>query len=496
MKEQNTRVLAIDLGASSGRVMMAELENGAVSLQEIHRFSNDPVLVGKTFYWDILRLFYEIRTGLQKAKAYGTFESISVDTWGVDFGFLDRDGNLLSNPVYYRDARTAGMCAQMEKMISPERLYEITGNQIMEINTLFQLLAVRQKQPDTIRSDVSMLMMPDLLHYMLTGKKAAELSIASTTQMLNIQKKTWSKELARLLEVPEGCLPPIVESGSVIGMLAEEIRTEFSLPPVKVIASAGHDTQCAMAAAPAQEKDFIFLSCGTWSLLGTELDEPLMTPKAQQMNITNECGYGGKISFLKNIIGLWLIQESRRQWKREGEELGFAELEKLAEEAEPLRSLIDPDDPVFTPAGNIPERIREYCRNTGQPVPETKGQIVRCINESLALKYRKSMEEISQCTKKTYPVIYMVGGGTQSRLLCRLTADACGCRVSAGPVEATALGNALIQMITLGAVKDLKEARTILKRSQEIAFYEPDPSEKEAWDQAYAFFTQHLLKQR
>lgn len=496
MKEQNTRVLAIDLGASSGRVMMARLEDGAVSLQEIHRFSNDPVPVGKTFYWDILRLFHEIRTGLQKAKTFGPFESLSVDTWGVDFGLLDRDGNLLSNPVHYRDDRTAGMCVQMEKMISPERLYEITGNQIMEINTLFQLLAVRQNQPDSIRSDVSMLMIPDLLHYMLTGKKAAELSIASTSQMLNMKKKTWSEELARLLDLPEEFLPRIVESGTVIGTLAEEICTEFSLPPVKVIASAGHDTQCAMAATPAEEKDFIFLSCGTWSLLGTELDEPLMTPEAQRLNITNECGYGGKISFLKNIIGLWLIQESRRQWKREGEELGFSELEELAQKEEPLRSLIDPDDPIFTPAGNIPERIREYCRNTGQPVPETKGQIVRCINESLALKYRKSMEEISQCTKKAYPVIYMVGGGTQSRLLCRLTADACGCRVLAGPVEATALGNALIQMITLGAVKDLKEARTILKHSQKIETYEPDLSRKSVWDQAYKFFAQHLLKQQ
>lgn len=496
MKEQNTRVLAIDLGASSGRVMMAELENGTVSLQEIHRFSNDPVLVGKTFYWDILRLFHEIRTGLQKAKAYGTFESISVDTWGVDFGLLDRDGNLLSNPVHYRDGRTAGMCEEMEQLIPSRRLYEITGNQIMEINTLFQLLAVKKKQPELLREGVSMLMIPDLLHYMLTGKKAAELSIASTSQMMNMQEREWSGELVRLLELPKGFLPQIVESGTVTGELAEEICRELQIPPAKVIASAGHDTQCAMAATPAEEKDFIFLSCGTWSLLGTELDAPLMTQEARQLNITNECGYGGKISFLKNIIGLWLIQESRRQWKREGEELGFSELEKLAEEAEPLRSLIDPDDPVFTPAGNIPERIREYCRRTRQPVPETKGQIVRCINESLALKYRKSMEEISQCTKKNYQVIYMVGGGTQSRLLCRLTADACGCRVSAGPVEATALGNALIQMITLGAVRDLNEARTILKRSQEIASYEPDPSEKEAWDQAYAFFTQHLLKQR
>lgn len=496
MKDENTRVLAVDLGASSGRVMMAELSDGTVTLREIHRFSNDPVMVGKTFYWDILRLFHEIRRGLQKAKAFGTFESISVDTWGVDFGLLDRDGNLMSNPVHYRDARTAGMCAEMERMISPERLYEITGNQIMEINTLFQLLSVRKKQPDSIREGMSMLMIPDLLHYMLTGKKAAELSIASTSQMLNMREKEWSEELVRLLELPEGFLPPIVAGGSVLGELAEGICSEFQIPPAKVIASAGHDTQCAMAATPAEEKDFIFLSCGTWSLLGTELDEPMMTEEAQKLNITNECGYGGKISFLKNIIGLWLIQESRRQWQREGEEIGFSELEKLAAEAEPLRSLIDPDDPVFTPAGNIPERIREYCRKTGQPVPETKGQIVRCINESLALKYRKSMEEISQCTKKDYRVIYMVGGGTQSRLLCRMTASACGCRVSAGPVEATALGNALIQMITLGAVKDLNEARAILRQSEDIASFEPDLSKKAAWDQAYGFFTQHLLKRQ
>ncbi|HIX28926.1 MAG TPA: rhamnulokinase [Candidatus Blautia stercoravium] len=494
MEEQKKRVLAIDFGASGGRAMIAELEGEYITIQEIHRFPNEPVYVGKTFYWDILRLFHEIKRSLQKAKSYGSIDSVSVDTWGVDFGILDKDGNLLANPVHYRDKRTEGMCSRMEELFPPQKLYELTGNQIMEINTVFQLLALKEKQPEYIREGTSMLMMPDLFHYMLTGKKVAEISIASTSQMLHIQNRSWANEISELLEFPQGFLPEIVESGTIVGGLTGEICEELEIPPIKVIASAGHDTQCAMVAAPASEKDFIFLSCGTWSLFGTELDQPVVDESSQYLNVTNECGYGGKISFLKNIIGLWLIQESRRQWAKEGKEFEFSQLEKLGKEAEPFRSLIDPDDPIFTPSGNIPRRICEYCRNTGQPVPETTGQIVRCINESLALKYRNSLEEISQCTGKDYEVIYMVGGGTQSKELCQMTADASGRRVSAGPVEATALGNAMIQMMAAGAVENLEKARSIIRNSQDIKVYEPQEEKRENWERAYRFFMHYILK--
>lgn len=494
MEEQKKRVLAIDFGASGGRAMLAELDGESIALQEIHRFPNEPVYVGKTFYWDVLRLFHEIKRSLQKVKKYGPIDSVSVDTWGVDFGILDRNGNLLSNPVHYRDKRTEGMCGRMEERFPADRLYQLTGNQIMEINTVFQLLALKEKQPEMMREGTSILMMPDLFHYMLTGKKTAEISIASTSQMLDIKNRTWAKEISELLELPQRFLPEIVESGTAVGELTEEICEELEIPPVKVIASAGHDTQCAMAAAPALEKDFIFLSCGTWSLLGTELDAPIVDETSQLLNITNECGYGRKISFLKNIIGLWLMQESKRQWEKEGNEWSFSELEKLGEQEEAFRSLIDPDDPVFTPAGNIPQRIREYCRNTGQPVPETTGQMVRCIQESLALKYRNSLEEISKCTGRKYETIYMVGGGTQSKMLCQMTADACGKKVSAGPVEATALGNAMIQLMALGAVESLEKARTIIRKSQDIKEYKPREEQRDGWERAYEIFKCRILK--
>lgn len=494
MEKQKKKVLAIDLGASGGRAMLAVLDGEHISIQEIHRFLNEPVYVGNIFYWDVLRLFHEIKKSLQKAKTYGPIDSVSVDTWGVDFGILDKHGNLLANPVHYRDKRTAGMCEKMEKIFPAKKLYELTGNQIMEINTAFQLLALKEKQPEIIKEGTSLIMMPDLFHYMLTGKKTAEISIASTSQMLDIQKKTWAREIAELLDLPQDFLPEIIQSGTVVGELTKEVCDELEIRPMKVIASAGHDTQCAMAAVPAEEENFIFLSCGTWSLLGTELEKPIVNEKSQLLNVTNECGYGGKISFLKNIIGLWLMQESRRQWAKEESELGFSQLEELGRQEAPFRSLIDPDDPLFTPAGNIPQRIREYCKNTGQPVPESIGQVVRCINESLALKYRASLEEIIQCTGKDYETIYLVGGGAQSKMLCQMTADACGCKVSAGPVEATALGNAMIQMMAVGAVENLEKARCIIRNSQDIRIYEPNEAQREDWERSYAYFKQNILK--
>ena len=288
------------------------------------------------------------------------------------------------------------------------------------------------------------------------------------------------------LGLPKEIFPEIVPTGTKIGQLSEEICGELGLDRIDVIAAAGHDTQAAMVAVPASEDDFIFLSCGTWSLLGTELEAPIINEKSEFYNITNEGGYGRKTSFLKNIIGLWCIQESRRQWIREGQEYGFGELEKMAAASEPLKCFIDPDAPEFTPAGNIPERIREYCRRTGQAVPETIGEVVRCINESLAMKYRQAVEEIKDCTGKDYQTIYIVGGGTQSALLCQFTANACGCRVSAGPVEATVLGNVALQLMATGEIGSLKEARKIVRRSQDIKIYEP--CEKEKWDEAYERF--------
>ena len=487
--EKEKKVLAFDFGASSGRAMLGSFDGEGIKLEEIHRFSNDPVVINKTMYWDILRLMHEIKQGLIKAKVYD-FESIGIDTWGVDFGLLDQKGYLLENPVHYRDTRTQGMLVESFKKISKERFYKITGNQFMELNTVFQLLSLVKERPELLERVDKMLLMPDLMNYMLTGNKATEYSIASTTQLLNANHRNWSDEVLESLEIPKNILTDIIKTGTKVGILSEEIANELEIPRVEVIAVAEHDTQSAMIAVPAKEEDFIFLSCGTWSLLGTELTEPIINEKSNTYNITNEGGYGDKISFLKNIIGLWLIQESRRQWIREGKEYSFAELEKEASITKPFKCFIDPDAPEFVSPGNIPKRIREFCHRTGQEIPETMGEIVRCINESLALKYRIALEEIKDCTNKNYENIYIVGGGNQSSLLCQMTANACRCNVVSGSSEATVLGNVIIQFISLGIIKDIKTAREIISKSNETKHYKNQ--DEEIWNEAYKRFKEIL----
>lgn len=486
MENQVRKVLAFDFGASGGRAMICTFDGEKISMQEIHRFTNDPVTVQGTMYWDVLRLYHEIKQGLIKSKEYGGAESVAVDTWGVDFCLIGKDGRMLENPIHYRDARTAGMVERSAKYLNPDELYDITGNQMMEINTFYQLLSLREQRPDLLERADALLLMPDLFHYLLSGKKCAELSIASTTQMMDARKKAWSGRVLDAIGVKTSLLPPIVPTGTVLGPISADLREELGLPEMQVIAAAGHDTQCAIAAVPAAEENFIFLSCGTWSLLGTELEAPLIDANSRRLDVTNECGFAGKTSFLKNIIGLWLIQESRRQWMRENQTYSFGELEEMAEKCTPFASLIDPDDPVFTPSGDIPERIREYCRKTGQHVPQSPGEIVRCINESLAFKYRHAVEEISACIGKQYPAFYMIGGGTKSAQLCTFTANACGCRVIAGPAEATVLGNAAIQLCALGAISGLGEIRKIVRASEPVQTYEP--SDTERWDAAYTRF--------
>lgn len=486
------KVLAVDFGASGGRVMQGIYDGEKITVKEIHRFSNDPVILNGTMYWDVLRLFYEIKQGIIKAKAHGGADSISVDTWGVDFGLLDDKGNLLENPVHYRDARTEGMLEKGFSLIPREKFYEQTGNQFMEINTAFQLLALKEKRPELLDRADCLLLMPDLFNYFLSGVKKSERSIVSTTQMSNPNESGWAEEVIKKLGIPRNILTQVVPTGTVLGPMREDIQEELGIDAMDVIAGAGHDTQGALTAVPTKEDDFIFVSCGTWSLFGTELDKPVVTKQSEELNITNETGTEGKTSFLKNIIGLWLIQESRRQWIREGKEYSFAELEKMADAAKPFACFIDPDAPEFVPAGNVPRRIQEYCERTGQNVPKTEGEIVRCINESLAMKYRNALEEIKECTGKDYRVIHMVGGGTQSKLLCRFTAAASGIPVIAGPVEATVYGNIAIQLLAKGVISDLKEARTVIAASEKPEVYEPENNE--GWDTAYEFYKKNILK--
>lgn len=485
-KNIDKKVLAFDFGASSGRAMLGTFDGEKIHIEEIHRFSNDPVIVNGTMYWDVLRLFFEIKQSLIKAKAHGKIDSIGIDTWGVDFALLDEHGQMLENPIHYRDGRTSGMIEKSFEKISKDEFYDITGNQFMELNTAFQLLSLKEKRSHLLeRADV-MLLMPDFLNYLLTGVKVTESSIASTTQLYDARNRKWSDEVIEKLGIPSRLFTDIVPSGTIIGKISEDISEELKIDMFDVIAVAGHDTQCALVSVPTQEDDFVFLSCGTWSLLGTEISEPIINEKSSNYNITNEGAYGDRASFLKNIIGLWLVQESKRQWEREGKSYSFSELEAMAKEAEPFRSFIDPDDPLFVPAGNIPERIRDYCRKTNQPEPRNEAEIVRCINESLALKYRYSLEEIEDCTGRIYSTIYMVGGGIQSELLCQMTANACRSYVSAGPVEATVLGNIAIQLLATGEIKDLKEARHIISESQLIKRY--TPKDTMAWEDAYAKF--------
>lgn len=479
----NIEVLALDFGASSGRAIIGTFDGEKISLKEIHRFTNDPVIVQDTMYWDVLRLFHDIKISLIKAKQQGKIKSLGIDTWGVDFGLLDEQGKLLGNPVHYRDKRTNGILPKAFAKLDKDRFYKLTGNQFMELNTVFQLLALQEQDPDTLNRAKTLLFMPDLFNYFLSGKKVSEYTIASTSQILNAQTKNWSSEIIENLHLPKDIFTEIVQPGTKIGTLSDSICEELGLDKIDIVAVAEHDTQSAMTAVPTQDDDFIFLSCGTWSLLGSELDAPIINQTSADLNITNEGGANNKISFLKNIIGLWLIQESRRQWIKECKEYGFGELEQMAKQVGFINSFINTDDNKFVSAGNIPQRIRDYCKQTNQHIPQNEAEIVCCIDQSLALKYRFALEQIEACTGKNYPAINIIGGGIQSKLLCQLTADVCGKQVIAGPVEATVMGNIAMQLIALGAIKDIKQARQIIANSEQITVYQPNDHDK--WNEIY-----------
>ena len=480
------RVLAFDFGASSGRAIIGCFDGEKITLEEVHRFSNDPVSVGGTVYWDVLRLFYEIKQGIIKARMAGGFDSIGIDTWGVDFGLIDAEGKLMENPIHYRDARTVGMVDEAFKTMPREKIYGITGIQFMELNTLFQLISLKKNRPWMLERADKMLFMPDLFAYMLTGKMCAEYSIASTSQIIDLKTNSWSKELLEAFGIKEDIFAPLVKPGTVLGMLTPEICEECGVDPVPVISVCGHDTQSAITSVPCEDGNFAFLSSGTWSLFGTELEKPIVNETSLNINITNEGGFDDTVGFLKNIIGLWLIQESRRQWQRQGEDYSYADLEKLALAAEPFKCFIDPDAPEFVPHGNIPKRVQEFCEKTGQYVPQTVGEIMRCIYESLAMKYKLTFEKLCECTERDYPVIHVIGGGTKDTLLCQLTANSCDRTVKAGPIEATVMGNVAVQLMSADAVTSISEARKIVANSSELKVYEPTDVDK--WEEAYQKF--------
>lgn len=466
--------LAADFGGGSGRVIAGWLEDGKLTMEEIHRFGNRQVRLGDHVYWDFPALFEDMKAGLKKAASKGyEVESIGVDTWGVDFGLIDRDGQLLSNPVCYRDARTAGMTEKLFETLNPTEHYATTGIQVMEINTLAQLLSI--KGTAQLEAAEHLLFMPDLFSYFLTGKATNEYCIASTSQLLDAKRREWSWETIEALGLPKRIFGDIVMPGTVRGELRKDIAEETGLKDVKVIAVGSHDTASAVAAVPAIEGDgpVAFLSSGTWSLLGIELPEPILTEEARQAEFTNEGGVGGRIRFLQNITGLWILQRLMAEWKERGEEQTFGELLPAAEQAS-ISSIIPVADAAFTNPPSMEKAISDYCRQSNQPVPQTKGEFVRCLFQSLAKKYKDAIEGVNGLLPESLKRLHIIGGGSQNGLLNQFTADALGIPVWAGPVEATAMGNILVQAMAAGEVADLAELREVVRRSVTPKVFEPN----------------------
>lgn len=479
------KMLAIDLGASSGRGIVGSFNGEKLTLRENHRFSNDPAILNGRMYWDILRIYQEIKQSISKTVLEGdNVTSIGIDTWGVDYALLDEAGRMLSNPVHYRDTRTEGVQEKVSAVIPAEELYGATGIQTLNFNTVYQLYTDLCEDPEIFKRAKRMLNIPDLLNYFLTGVMANEYTVLSTGGYLDAKKRDFAWEFLDRLGIPRSLFGKIVQPGNVVGSILPQVQGEVGKIDAKVLNVASHDTASAVLAVPTCEEDFIYISSGTWSLMGTELKDPLINDQSRAMNFANEGGVMNTIRFLKNIMGLWIIQESRRQWKREGQDYSFAQMEAWAKESRPFRSFVDVDDPSFATPGNMPERIRAFCRRTGQPVPETVGEVVRCIYESLALKYRSVVERIQTLMGRKAKVIHVVGGGTKDRFLSQMTADACGIPVAAGPEEATAIGNLMMQAIALGKVANVREARQIISASFEIKQYVPS-LDRDLWDEAY-----------
>jgi len=487
---QTVHFAAVDLGAESGRVLDVAFDGRAFRPGDAFRFPNEPVRLSGTLYWDILCLYKSILQGLSAGAKASPPVAIGVDTWGVDFGLLAADGSLLCNPVHYRDARTQGEMERVWRQVPQAEIFDATGIQSIPFNTLYQLTALKSSQPWLLEQAARILTIPDLLNYWLTGQQACELTIASTTQMLDVKSRTWAIPLLQRLGLPTHILPGIIPAGTVLGPVNRRVAAENGLPVIPVVAPACHDTGSAVAATPLTSRNSVYISSGTWSLVGLELDAPCMSPDALAWNFTNECGADGTIRCLQNVMGLWLLQECRRTWLLEGKEFSYPQLEAMAEASAPFASFINPSHLDFLAPGSMPQRIEAFCSHTHQPAPHTPDEITRCIFESLALQYRFTIEQLKKMTGISPDVVHIVGGGSKNKLLCQMTANACGCPVMAGPSEATALGNALMQARALGHIGSLAEGRAAIRASFSPIVYQPQ--EKQAWQDATGRF-QKLL---
>ncbi|MDX1413143.1 MAG: rhamnulokinase family protein [Candidatus Promineifilaceae bacterium] len=465
-------VLAVDLGAGSGRVMAVHFDGSKMDLLELHRFPNDPVNIRGTLYWNFLRLWSEIQHGIEKGFEFDP-SGIGVDTWGVDFALLDRNGRLLENPICYRDDRTEGMMEAVFDKIPRAEIFARTGIQFMRINTLYQMMSLAESNSPLLQVAETFLMAPDLINYWLTGNKLGEFTIASTSQMLDAQTGSWARDLMKKLAIPEQMMPEIVFPGTGLG----------SYQNVPVIAPAAHDTGSAVAAVPTNSKNYAYISSGTWSLIGLEVEKPIVSDAALEANVTNEGGVYGTYRLLKNQTGLWILQQCRAVWEREGHSYSYDQLVHMARSAPAHQSIIDVNDANFLPPGNHVQNVRDYCVRTKQQVPESPGAIVRVVLESMALAYRYTLERLIAVSSQSVDIIHMVGGGIQNELLNQMTANATGRQVIAGPIEATVVGNALVQLIALGEISNIQDGRQLVAGMDSWKSYEPQ--ESAIWEEAY-----------
>lgn len=490
--------LAFDLGAESGRAVLGTLDAGKLTLTEKHRFLNPTGLINGHLYWNLLAQWEELKTGLRKAaveqhaehKTPVPIHGLGVDAWGVDFGLLSKSGEILGNPFHYRDSRTDGMYDRAFARVPRQQIFESTGIQFMEINSLYQLLAMKESGSSLLSCADTLLFIPDLFNYLFTGQRKVEFSIATTSQMYDPRKKAWATNMLQQLGLPTHIFPEIVPSGTVIGPLRDDVAKECGVGPIPVIAPATHDTASAVAAVPAEGDDWCYISSGTWSLMGVEIPEPIINDKSLKYNYTNEGGVGGAIRFLKNIMGLWLVQECRRHWQREGNDHGYSELTQMAARAKPLATVIDPDHKPFLTPGDMPPKIEAFCKSTGQRPPSTRGEFVRACLDSLALTYRKTLEGLEDVLGRKVSTIHIVGGGSQNELLNQMTADACDRPVLAGPVEATAIGNVLVQAMATGDIRTLAGARLLVRSSFPLKRYTPNHTRQ--WQDAYTKYRKLL----
>ena len=479
--------LAIDLGAESGRVIAGLWNGKTLQIEEVHRFQNGPVHLADSLRWDILRIWGEIQNGLTLAgRKYGkSITSIGADTWGVDFVLMDAKDEMLGHPFHYRDARTNGMMEKAFRRVSRSEIFAQTGLQFMQLNSLFQLLAARETSPGLLDKADHLLFIPDFIHWALCGSRVAEFTIASTSQCLNPLTRDWAVGLLKKFGLPTRIFPEIVAPGTSLGSLRPQIAQRAGLHQVEVVAPPSHDTASAVAGVPTAntgKPNWAYLSSGTWSLMGVEVSNASLTTRTQHLNLTNEGGLDGTYRLLKNIMGLWLVQQCKRSFDANGKTCDYAELARLAGKARPLQSLVNPDDPRFLNPPNMPKAIQDFCRESGQPVPKTPGELVRCAYESLALKYRQVLGWLEELTQNRIEVIHIVGGGSKSEILNQFTADACQRPVVAGPVEATALGNLLVQVRSSGELSSLREIRTVVRQSCKVTTFQPGPAG--AWETA------------